>query len=294
METRFLPLRRSSFVAVDCLLVLFCTACSDPGSDAVVLTADLPLHLEDHLDAATIEGSEVPADLPEAVEWRFDEPQPDWKPVIPLNPSSKPVRTTRTEDALRLFLDEDSAFVDPFGGRLLKGGIYTDLPEWKREDWAYVILRARSIEKVGSLDIGFNLRQRPGPTASEQGPFRFDGEYVEVINDGSVHTYLIRADWSWGEWEGPWKQIGIEVSGQDPACFDILSVSVIPKEANYASSRAGVGIEVRSNAYRRTLYTHVPGQLKYRVRVPEDGRLDLGLGVLREDMPVTFSLRTMV
>ena len=38
-------------------------------------------HLEDHLDAATIEGSEVPADLPEPVEWRFDEPQPGWKPA---------------------------------------------------------------------------------------------------------------------------------------------------------------------------------------------------------------------
>ncbi len=232
--------------------------------------------------------------FPPPVEWRFDKPQLDWKPVTPLDSSSKPVRTARTEDALRLILDNDNAFVDPFGGRLLRGSIYVDLPEWKREDWAYVILRARSTEKVGSLGIGFNLRQRPGPTANQQGPFRFGGEFVEVINDGSVHTYLIRADWSWGEWEGPWRQIGIEVKAQEPASIDILSVSVIPKEANYASSRAGVGNEVRSNAYRRTLYTHVPGQLKYRVRVPEDGRLDLGLGVLREDMPVTFRIRTMV
>ncbi|MCZ6515411.1 MAG: hypothetical protein O6850_06075, partial [Acidobacteria bacterium] len=51
------------------------------------LTADLPLHLEEHLDAASIEGSEVPADVPSAVEWRFDKPQPDWKPVVPLQPS---------------------------------------------------------------------------------------------------------------------------------------------------------------------------------------------------------------
>ena len=41
------------------------------------LTADVPLHLEDHLDAATVVGSEVPADVPVPVEWRFDEPQPD-------------------------------------------------------------------------------------------------------------------------------------------------------------------------------------------------------------------------
>jgi arylsulfatase A-like enzyme len=282
----------TAFVFFVFALITFC--CSGPESEQPLLTAEIPLHLEEYLEAATIEGSEIPEDLPPPVEWRFDEPQPDWKPVIPLNPSSKPVRTTRTEDALRLFLDEDNAFVDPFRGHVLEGSIYVDLPEWKREDWAYVILRVRSTEKVYSLGIGFNLRQRPGPTAHEQGPFRFDGEYVDVINDGSVHTYLIRADWAGGVWEGPWRQLLIEVKAQEPACIDILSVSVIPKEANYASSRAGVGNEVRSNAYRRTLYTHVPGQLKYRVRVPEDGRLDLGLGVLREDMPVTFRIRTMV
>ena len=56
-----LLVRRLSVAAVACLSVLL-TGCTDPVSDAVVLTADLPLHLEDHLDAATIAGSEVPAD----------------------------------------------------------------------------------------------------------------------------------------------------------------------------------------------------------------------------------------
>jgi hypothetical protein len=39
-----------------------------------VLTADMPLHLEEHLDVATIVGSEVPADAPAVMEWHFDEP----------------------------------------------------------------------------------------------------------------------------------------------------------------------------------------------------------------------------
>jgi arylsulfatase A-like enzyme len=275
-------------------IMLMALSCSGPESDQPLLTAELPLHLEEHLDAASIEDSEIPPSLPAPVEWRFNEPQPDWKPVTPLNPSSKPVRMACTDDALRLFLDKDIAFVHPSGRRLLKGRIYVELPKWKREDWAYVIVRARSTEKIGTLGVGFNLRQRPGPTANQQGPFRFGGENVEVINDGSAHTYLIRADWSWGEWEGPWKQLGIEVSAQESTHIDILSVSVIPKETNYASSRSGVSNEVRSNSYRRTLYTHVPGQLKYRVRVPENGRLDLGLGVLREDIPVTFRIRALV
>ena len=47
------------------------------------LTVDMPLHLEDHLDAATIVGSQVPNDIPEPVEWRFGEPQPDWRSAKP-------------------------------------------------------------------------------------------------------------------------------------------------------------------------------------------------------------------
>jgi hypothetical protein len=39
---------------------------------------------------------------------------------------------------------------------------------------------------------------------------------------------------------------------------------------------------------RRSLYTHVPGRLSYRVRMPDAGRLDVGLGVLGGDAPVTF------
>jgi arylsulfatase A-like enzyme len=279
------------FLALAIMLTAF--SCSGPESDQPLLTAKLPLHLEEHLEAARIEGSEIPQSLPIPVEWRFDEPQSEWKSVTPLDPSVKPVRTVRTEDALRLILDSGNVFVGPFGGRLLKGSIYTDLSEWRREDWAYVIVRARSTEKIDTLGVGFNLRQQPGPTANRQGPFRFGGEYVQVIKDGSIHTYLIRADWSWGEWEGPWRQLGIEVNAREPASIDILSVSVIPKEANYASSRVGVSSEVRSNAYRRTLYTHVQGRLTYRVRVPENGRLDVGLGVLREDVPVTFRIRTI-
>ena len=85
------------------------------------LTAEVPLHLEEHLDAATIEGSEVAADVPKVVEWRFDEPQPDWKAVVPLQRSIKPVRTRRTEDELRLILTEANRGEVPSGRRHLLG-----------------------------------------------------------------------------------------------------------------------------------------------------------------------------
>ena len=74
MQTQLMTQRRSSFGGAACLTALFCTGCAEPATNSAVLTADLPLHLEDHLDVATIEGSEVPADAPSATEWRFDEP----------------------------------------------------------------------------------------------------------------------------------------------------------------------------------------------------------------------------
>jgi len=268
------------------LLTLAVVNCSGSPSDSPVLTAEMPLHLEDHLDAATIEGSDVPAEVPEAVEWRFDEPQPAWTSEG-LPAFLRPVQT-RTEDALRLSV-RASTPQEIEGGEPV-GFIYVDLPDWKREDWGYVLVRARASEKVRQLRLAFNLREDP---ESQDNPFRFSGEFVDVVNDGSVQTYLLRADWSlpWeGAWEGPWQQLAIGINAEEPAGIDILSVSVIPKEANYAAASAAVRTEVRTSAHRRTLYTHAPGRIEYRVRVPEAGRLDVGLGVLRDDDPVTFRI----
>ena len=60
------------------------------------------------------------------------------------------------------------------------------------------------------------------------------------------------------------------------------------KVANYADAGAASRTEIRNRIYRQAVYTHAPGRVEYRVRIPEGGRLDFGLGVLREDVPVTF------
>ena len=172
------------------------------------------------------------------------------------------------------------------------GGIYVELPDWKLDDWAYVSVRARSTS-MGWMELNFNLREEPGQEPDEQSPFLYSSQYVDMIQDGSVQTYLMRADWpgEWKkQWEGPWRRLGIRVGSRQPASIDILSVSVIPKEAEFASARTGVKSQVRGNSLRRALYTHTPAGLAYAVRVPEGGRLDLGLGVLRDQMPVSFKV----
>ena len=279
MQTRLLTRRRSSFVAVACLIALFCTACSDPA-DSVVLTADLPLHLEDHLDVANIEGSEVPDDVAAAVEWRFGDAQPDWKAAVPPQPSIEPVQLTRTEDALRLTLtDANGPSFIPLtrGGRRLTGRIYIDLPDWRPEDWASVLVRARTSDEIGTT-IGLFFNRRVA------------GDFVDVIRDGSVQTYLLQAERALGRLSGPWRQLAIGVTADEPASIDILSVSLVPKEATFADAPVGVRSEARNEAHRRALYMHTPGRVEYRVQVPEAGRLDVGLGVVRVDAPVTFRI----
>jgi arylsulfatase A-like enzyme len=262
-----------------------------------VLTADLPLHLEDHLDVARIEGSEVPEDIPAPVEWHFDEPQPDWKPVIPLVPSVKPLQMTRTDDSLRITLTEATEYKQWEDNPNLCGGIYIELPDWQREDWGDILVRARTSDEIEEIWIDFNLRDEIGPNPWEEAPFRFRSERAVVMRDGSEQTYAMRADWSMDyleQWEGPWRQMGVSVCSREPASIEILSVSVIPKEAGYTDAPAGVRTEVRDQEHRRTLYTHAPARLEYRVRVPEAARLDVGLGVLRDDAPVTFRVSALL
>ncbi len=274
------------------LLTLPLLSCSGSPSDARVLTAEQPLHLEDHLEAATIVGSQVPEDLPATMEWRFDEAQPEWKAPAHRNPYIPPLQMVQTEDALRITLSK--AHRDSRGeGDRLHGDIYVPLPDLKRGEWSHVLVRARTSDEIRNLTLQFNLGDPTLPDADQEGMFQFGGDEVPVIRDGSVQTYRLRADWSppeYGDWEDPWQELGLVVNAGEPASLDLLSVRVIPKEADYAAAPAGVRAELRGRAYRRTLYTHAPGRLEYRVKVPEAGRLDVGLGVLQDDAPVTFRI----
>ncbi len=277
------------FFTLVIMFIMF--GCSGPDSDQPLLTAELPLHLEEHIEAARIEGSEVPQDLPAPVEWSFDEPHPEWYPVNHPDSKNRPIETRRTEDSLRLFLGKNNVSVDPFGTRLLQGGIHVKVPEWKREDWAYIAVRARSSENINEIRIGFNLRERTGSTALEHDPFLFSSEPVIIINDGMEHTYLMRPDWYWENWEDPWKHLILLVRSDKPAHIDILSISVIPKGVKYADPPTGVQTEIRNEIYRKALFVHTPAKLVFRVKVPESARLDFCLGLLRSDVPVTFQIK---
>ena len=278
MQTRRVTQRRSSFGGAACLLVLFCTACSDPGSDSVVLTADLPLHLEDHLDVATIEGSEIPTDVPEPVEWRFDEPQPDWKPAYGQAFSEELVTPVRTNDALQVVIGEEQEI----DGELC-GYVYTDVPDWQLQEWAHVALEVRAQPGMWGVGLKFNLTE-----PARAGVGQSQGPPSPLIADGTVQTYLLSPDPVFGEFDGIWRQLVFWFCATEPSTIDLLSVKVVPKEAAFASAPVGVSMEAQDELSRRTLYTHAPSTLTYQVQIPDAGQFDVGLRAVRRDAPVTF------
>jgi arylsulfatase A-like enzyme len=252
----------------------------------MVLTADMPLHLEDHLASAVVEGSELPVNPPEAVEWRFDEAQPDWRATtMPMSPFGA-AGLTETGEGLRILIGDRTRIAN---GRPA-ATVHVALPEWDRRDWADVVIRARadSSSSVNELGLGFNLREDQGGTPAGW-PFQFAGGGTPVVRDGAVHTYRFRLAGRAPDFEGPWRHLMIGfVTDGEPGSIDILSVSVTPTAGLYHTETVGTRSMSIGDVFRRSLLTHAPGRIAYRVRVPEGGRLGTALGVLGTDHPVEF------
>ena len=278
------------------LSLLSLSGCQDPGPNGRALQADVPLHLEEYLDSAQIFGSEVPKDIPVPSEWHFDREQPGWKTAVSFLPSMTPVETARLDDALRLTLTKSN--LTPMS--LREGFIYVDLPDWTEDDWGLVVIQARTDAEGILLGLGFNLRPKPGDAPTQKSRFLYRKDPISLIRDGAVHAYVLPLDdpWSGGR-PGTWKQLGLAVSSyvdlkktvaKGPQNIDVLSVAVIPRMSTYSGAKAGVSGEKWADITRRALFTHAPGRLDYLVKVPEGGRLDLGLGLLKKANPVKFKI----
>jgi carboxypeptidase Q len=268
-------------------ITLMALSCSGPESDQPILTAELPLHLEEHLNDARIDGSEVPNDLPAPVEWNFDEPQPGWKAVGPLFSEEGAVRLETTEDALRIHFSEEANRTK--NSKMINGGVYIDLPNWQREDWLEVLVRARNSDEFLRCNLDYNLGERMQPGTNLRSGILYAGDRTRIISDGEVHTYRLSIDvhqQNWGKWENPWRQFILSFVAPEPASIDLLSVSAIPKD--YLYKPTGVLTEERDQIKKDAIFTHAPGRIEYRIKIPYAGSLDVGLGVLREASPVTF------
>ena len=290
MKTRRMRLgiepRRS--LAVACLTwlpLVFSGGCADQTPRLPVLVADMPLHLEDHVDAATVEGSEISANPPQPVEWRFDEPQPEWRATPLWNPPFAAPTLARTREGLRVTLTDRTRV--PGGG--LSGAVHVDLPDWDHQDWADVVVRVRadSASSVRGVSLGLNLREGRGIATNFMFPFQFWGGNAPVVRDGTIQTYRLRI----GAFQDPWRQLGLWFwTDGAPGSIDIFSVSVVPKEALYADAPHGVREIDRESVLRPAFFAHAPSRLTWRVEVPEHGHLGVALTTLIGRTPVRFSV----
>ena len=263
-------LKRAVFL--NCVILAGCQA---PRQGISVLTAEMPLHLEDHVEEARIIGSEVSAQIPETAQWYFDEPQPDWKAVEPRHSHVAPALLARTEEGLRVTLRKESRH--PVSRKPYRGGLYFDVPGWNRSEWASIVVRARSSASSLFLAPAFNLPKGSEPTGDPDYyayPFLFQGAIAPVVNDGTIQTYELPADWSRGDWTGPWTELGLWFLAEAPTEIEIISIQVTPKAALYAHERAASRTATLGSQLRRTLSMHAPGRIEYRLRVPSGGRLD--------------------
>jgi arylsulfatase A-like enzyme len=281
---RFFP-DRGEACALSSVLALVClgsAGCGEPRASLGDNLSEMPTHLEALLAAAAIEGSAPPSSPPAAEAWDFGDVQPAWKPVGFGRPQQLP-RAAQVGDALRLTLP----FEEPAEGGLRHGGLYLEVPEWDLEDWAYVVVRLRTSDPVDHLELGFNLAHRE-PEDTRPGPFDAWSPQIPLITDGSAQSYVVRLD-RFGEDppEGTLRELGIVVGAAEPATVELLSVSIVPKEADFAVAGYGVQMAQKQGEHRRAFFVHGRSRVEFVVEVPPGGRLDFGLGVLRDE-PVTF------
>lgn len=205
------------------------TACLFFVTIVAIVTFIAPAVFGQQEKAVNVEGG-VSKAIPAAVEWRFDKPQPEWKPALPLA-GSKMVELERTADALRVTVSEGSRV----SASLLAGGIYVDLPDWRREEWSSIEVRARTTSSVNSMLVGLSPSERPAPSGATPAPWfpvfaatsQVLARVTPIVRDGLIRTYRVRPDW--GEQQtGPFRRVALQFHAPQPGSIDILSVTVVP------------------------------------------------------------------
>jgi hypothetical protein len=224
------------------LLLALGAACRSEESRPVTLRAEVPLHLEEHVDHSILQGSELPKDVATPAVWRFDEGSSPWKAATPLLEGLEPVELVYVEDALRLQMRTPNR--NP--RKRLDGTIYVELPDWNLDDWVYVEVEARASGPMSRMGLSFNYTEKD-PFSSEDLPFYSRGDRTPLIGDGAVHRYRLSLDSPrMRPWEGPWRHLALWATsavGEESIDLDILSVKVIPLEATYATGLISSTIE---------------------------------------------------
>jgi arylsulfatase A-like enzyme len=241
----------------------------------------------EHLEWARYEDSKVVGGELEPIEWDLVETASEWKPFADPNEATvyprQLAKMETFEGGIRLTLTEENRD-DPWWPY---SGMFTScLAELNREDWSHVVVKARAMQP-GRISVVFG---------SEGKLLKSVGSVM--ISDGLVHSYKMPIRWEYLA-DARWNRIGVLVVSKTPGVFEVESIEIVPKSARYADSSVGTSQEwivgdpgnwTEGGHIRRAFYTHAPGRVEYRVQVPDGARIDFGVGVLRNDIPVGFRI----
>jgi arylsulfatase A-like enzyme len=73
---------------------------------------------------------------------------------------------------------------------------------------------------------------------------------------------------------------------------DIDFIRTLSRHAEFSQREVGVTLHcyARNNRTRACLYAHCPGEIEYRLRMPERAHISTGLGIINSGAPVKFSI----
>ncbi|MGQ0552440.1 MAG: sulfatase family protein [Planctomycetota bacterium] len=251
------------------------------------------MHLADALPDARSVAAPAPSAERNARHWRFDEARPEWLVQGAVqSPRLAAVTLQLVDDATRLSLRAP----DGSGGGMLMGGLVTALEPTPLSSWAALRVRARTHERLSGMLVA--------PNAGESGnlprgwSFMMGGEgTAPVFGDGSVQDYLLplRApEASTDPAAAPplLSSLGLFVGAPGEGSLDILEVTLVPRGAEFTEA-VGVLAVARAGESRHSIYAHAPAELAFALRVPAQGRLDLGLaGLSGETVTHRVAVRT--
>jgi spore coat protein H len=241
--------------------------------------APVAVQLEDLVGSAVVHGSRVPLEVPRTLEWRPAEPGGAWRVAPSRNPGIAPADVQHAGGALRVLLGERSR---NFGG-LLVGGIHAEVPVLNGRDWSALVVRARGTSNVTRIGPRYNLRPGTGTETDAPNPFITGGPDQAFTGGEEARSYRF----STVNMPDSTSHLGVWIfASADAGSVEIESIALEPAEVPYRNEPIGA----RLLRARRTLHVHAPARVEYAVRVPEQGWISVGLGVLRGSAPVGFSI----
>ena len=258
-------------------LGLAIAACGGSETEpAGVLDASV-VHLADVVDRALVSSGSAPMAARQQLQWSFHQAQPAWKTLssdkLPwlANIAAKPV-----DRALSLALSPPTAQRT----MMLIGGLETELEgDLRLGDWEAVLIRARSSDRFAGITVAYNLDEE-GALPTDLFFFFSTDQAPPIFNDGSEQSYAIPLRQR--EESSPddrLTSLAVVAATIDPATIDILSIELVPRGAAFLDDYGSRHV-VRDGETRSTLFAHTPAALSYTLRVPADGRLDIGLSAM--------------